>query len=175
MTDFKFKTAVTTDEGTDWLFAGPDPAITYGLRVNRTTGKHHGFSRSHDGGLESQLGHTETSRLVALSNRAANPVSRTLDETVALLKTLRPAAGAKTAPDKETLQLAIDRLEKVSRFAGDLYESSEALLAAYGGDTPNWLRTEAVQVEDALIALRKAAAPLPQDDHRTSRAGFAPK
>lgn len=175
MTDFTFKTAVITDEGTDWLFTGPDPTLIYGLHVNRSTGYHQGFSRSQPGGLDSHLGPAQTARLVALSNRAANPVSRTLDEAVALLKALRPEADARQAPDNETLQLAIDRLEKVSRFAGDLYDASEALLNAYGGDTPDWLRTEAVQVEDALISLRKTAAPLPQDDHRTITSGFAPK
>lgn len=176
MSDFTFRTAVTTDDGTDWLFGGPDPALTYGLRVSGTTGKHQGFSRTHDDGPETSLGRAETAQLVAISDRVANPVSRTLDETVAFLKLLRQAAaGTPVALEDEKLQLSIARLEKVSRLAGELYESSEALLSAYGGDTPDWLRTEAINVEDALIKLRKAAAPLPQEDHRTSRVGLGPK
>lgn len=52
----------------------------------------------------------------------------------------------------------------------NLIESAQALLDAYGGDTPDWLRAEATALEKAIGEMRDAAATpeeraAAQDEH----------
>jgi hypothetical protein len=51
-------------------------------------------------------------------------------------------------------------LGKLSGPLGDLYDAAKDMLDAYGGDTPDWLRDEAVRTEDAIFAIRELAVPV---------------
>lgn len=156
MPTYSFQGTRTTKTHTDWMFSGPDPEKTYGVSVNRSTGNYFGFWQpvgAPDDTEEMPINAPETRELLALVHRVANPVSRTLDEIRAIV-----TAGQAEMP--AALKDAIDRLDKVSGLAGSLYSASKEMLDAFGGDTPKWLREEAVKVEDALVELKEAAIPL---------------
>lgn len=157
---YAFQGTRTTRTHIEWMFSGPDPEKTYGISVNRGTGNYFGFCRSTsaaDDKEEMPIDAPETRELLALVNRVANPVSRTLDDIRAIL-----TSGQSEMPAE--MQDAINRLEKVSGLAGDLYNASKEMLDAFGGNTPDWLREEAVKLEDAMEDLKKAAVPLKKQD-----------
>lgn len=163
MAKFSFRGIRKSADHTDWLFSGPEEGRIYGLSVNRQNGNYYAYwqpAGAPDNTDEMPISAKDARALVALKDRACNPVSRTLDEIAALL-----TSGEK---DAAVLRDASERLSRIGTLAGSLYESAESMLGAYGGDTPDWIREEASKVEDDLTALRKAAPPIKEAEPDTA-------
>lgn len=59
----------------------------------------------------------------------------------------------------ETAERASEAFDRMIPALAKTYDAAKALLEAFGGNTPDWLRDEAVALEEALAAVKASAEP----------------